>query len=338
MKLVAFLLATILITNFGPSCITSSEEFAVETVVSNYSLSNAIGWQKTDLGYASVAESDSRLIVVLSEIPSVGLSIKLQTPTEIVESTTPLLKITSSSATGTIRPDVGHSVNGWAIDCTGQACKVEKNDILIQTHPMASTLETSVEIKHSLTSCDSCRGVCISAAQNPVCVDAQTKQDIDVILKYLNISNNFNELLDSYRVTSESLEVKDIAPSFSESIKWNEVVQQELTELRTKQIISLSDEDIASIADLSKKGQAGERYRIVKDNDSWKYYYQVPGALINGTKDCNAYSMEVQSSPQTSSLNAFYLVPIVLVSIALGLFLILIVISRTLVKRKPQKI
>jgi len=339
MKLIAFLLATILITNLGPSCITSSEEFAAEAVIPNYSLQNLNGWKITSVGYTSVAESDSRLIVILSET-SLGLSIKIQTPTDIVSSNEPLLKIVSNSAKGTIRSNLGRTVNGWSINCIDQACQVEKNNVLIETNPSGSGLETSVEIKNSLSACnENCRGICISAAQNPVCVDSQTKQDIDVILKYMNISNNFNELLESYRVPSEYLEIKDLSPAFSESINWNEVMQQELTVLKNKGIISLDDKDISDISSLANRGQAGEKYRIVYNAGTWTYYYKIPGATFSNTKDCNAYSIEVQTSPEQPDLNTFYLVPIILVSAAVVLFLVLIIVSRTLlVERNPQKI
>ena len=193
-------------------------------------------------------------------------------------------------------------------------------------------VEVTFEINQALSSCDSsCSGVCISTSKDSRCVSRPLKQDIDSILRYTNVSLNFEEVLANYRIVgSEDIVLNDIRPVKNIAVEWSEAMRQELVSLSQKRIITLSRSDIESISSLAKRGQSGFNYRIVQDDKKqWVYYDELPDARLTSERDCRAYLLS-NDSLQNVALQPFYLIPIIITLGSIIALIALIIIANLL--------
>ena len=316
------------------SCLTSSEEYSAEVVVPNYDFSSAIkitDWVEGN--YLKPSEySENNLITILKEtqMPS-GLSVRLQSPTEIKEVDEPYIKILSSSAKGQLPTQPAQVISGWKVSCGDQSCLFEKGDLAL-TATRTPNPEITLEISRLLNTCsESCSGFCFSATSSSRCLDNQIRSDLNSLLRSAHLATNTEELFDSYRIVgTENIVALDVVPTKSTSIDWSEAMRQELVALASKKVISLTKGDIEEIAQLAKRGQAGQNYRIVynAETDRWGYYNSMPDAILTDKRDCQGYHLSpdgVKASPESTKL--FYLVPTIITMACLLLLGLLAIIA-----------
>ncbi len=334
MLLTSSLLFIYLVAATDNSCLTSSDEYAVEAVIPDIMSGPILDLEGQRAGsYIAESAYSKQLLVILqrTSFPT-GLSVRLQIPTKEVVVTKPRIKLISSSASGTLKDNVGTIFNGWKIVCTLDTCTFEK-DLITITSPKKANSGVTVEISSTLVPCSAaCSGICIEGSIESKCVDARMRTDLDVILRYSNISVNFKELLESYRIVgSEDLSLTDIQPANSIVVDWEEAMRQQLDYLVSTRVLDMEHSDIEKIAALMKKGQAGQNYRVVYDEQSkeWTYYNNLPDAVLSTARDCNEYSLsrnqlinKVEDSPN------FYLIPMIIGTAGIVLLLILLVIGR----------
>lgn len=341
MSFVSLFIMYALTTSLTNACITSSEEYSVETIIENYNLDKvkAVS-QLIDGVYIRKAEYGSTLLTLFKEtdFPK-GLSVRLQRPTEIKEIVEPRIKITSNSATGTLRENLLNNFASWTISCTETICTFQKQKTTISI--TKENNEVSVEINEALQDCQNvCNGVCIDIAGGGKCIPSPQKRDIESVLRYANVSNTFEQLLENYRIagTQEQYFI-DIVPKTNTEINWQEAMKQELVFLKNNGIIQITDEDIKQISEISQEGQAGQNYRITLDNkdNSWKYYHKTTKPVLTFERDCRPYEL---TSGVFSDLpiNIFYLVPISIIIISILVVMILIVISRILKNNRKKSL
>jgi len=325
------------------SCLTSSEEYAVEVVVPNYDLSSAMLLaERIEGNYIKLSEYSPNNILVLlkeTELPT-GLSVRLQIPTEIKEVEEPYIKILSSSAKGQLPAQVAQVIAGWRASCGDQSCLFNKDNLAL-TATRTSGPELTLEISRLLNTCsESCSGFCFSSTSTSRCLDNQIRSDLNNLLRITRLAANTEELFESYRIVgTENIIVLDILPTKGISVDWREAMRQELVALSSKNAILLSKTDIEDIAQLAKRGQAGQNYRIVYDaeTDNWNYYNVLPDAILTDKRDCQAYRLlaeDIKNSPETANL--FYLVPII-ITIAGVLLLGLLAIIANLILRHNHR-
>src|SRR3989344_1658220 len=330
---------TLFMLTLSQNCLTSSEDYSAEVVVPNYDLSSISSQLfKTENTYRYPSHySSQNLIVVLSEIEQ-GLSIKLQMPTKITEVEKPYIKILSSSVSKP-RESLPLFFNGWKIECNEIQCVFEKNLItLVASKKQQSDL--TLEFNRALDLCSqSCSGACFAASKDKKCVDSKTLYEIESILRYANVANNFTTVLKNYRVVgSENIQLIEISPIKETLIDWEEAMRQELVWLESSKVISLNKQDIESISSKSSKGQSGN-YRIVYNpsENSWVYYADLPDSVLEDNKDCMGYPVLNPSDLSTSPKQIFYLVPIVIAISSILVLILLILIARLITRNKPHK-
>ena len=342
--LISLILAAIILTTLTSaiSCLTSSEEYASEVVIQNYNLENLRKIvQPTNNEYIYSAQYDPKIITIIEEtgIPE-GLSIRLQIPTEIKEIREPRIKLVSQSSTGRIRKDLLDNFAGWDIFCSEDLCVLDRNDVVITIREVTGKQEVTVEIRDRLEECsDSCTGVCFSTTESSKCLDSKTRNDINILFRYANISNRFEDLLDSYKIVgSEEISITDIQPKINPYIDWQEAMRQELVFLTSRQVLNIKRDEIEKIAALSRNGQAGRNYRIVFDfeDSMWKYYDKIFEPLLTSKRDCKAYSsLETKKVlDQDNQKILFYTIPLLILAAGLIFILILIIIAKSITARR----
>lgn len=319
------------------SCLTSSEEFATEVVIPNYDESrvSSLGGR---YGGAVIfaAEYGSQLVAVARETTfPTGLSVRIQQPTRTEEIRRPYVRIVSYSASIDARYNLA-PYNRWETICDDRSCSFNKNTLAL-SYVQARPGEVAIEFSQGLPLCSAaCTGSCIETATESRCVDANTQLELDALIRYAALGNNFHDLLDNYRSAgSEDITLTDIVPITSNPVEWSEALRQELVSLQAKGVITLSAQDIENIGSLGAKGQAGRNYRIVKDSETgaWTYYDQTSDAVLTSERDCNVYALsQAQESPEVI-VNSFYLIPIIIVVSGLLLFGVLIIIARVVRSR-----
>ncbi len=325
------------------SCLTSSEEYAVEVVVPNYDFSKAIRLtdrvEGNNIKPSEYSENTLLTIIKETELPD-GLSIRLQLPTEIDEVEQPYIKILSSSAQGQLPAQPAQTIASWSTSCGERSCTFVKGDLSL-TATRSENPEVTLEISRQLNVCsESCSGFCFSATNTQRCVDMSTESDINNLLRFTRLATNTRELFDSYRVVgTENIVVLDVVPTKGTSVDWEEAMRQELVALASAGAISLSNSDIEQISQLSTRGQAGQNYRIVydADADSWQYYDMTDDALLTDKRDCQAYkipSESVRASPESTRI--FYLVPLIITLGGVVLLGLLAVIAHIINRNKPH--
>lgn len=332
MSFISFMLFYLVASSSAQSCLTSSEDYAAEVVVPSYSLPDILVMaQKEGANYIMRSQYNSGLITLLSEINNpIGLSVRLQLPTEINEVRRPHIRFISSSAPGTIREPHERIFSGWKIQCNVDECLFEKDLVSVTAPRTGPASEIFVEINQELASCSStCSGVCFKTNSDQKCIDSSIKRDLDILMRYINASSDITPLFNSYRIIgTEGIVVIDIVSSSSYAPDWKEAMRQELVFLKTNGVITLSREQIEDIVSLTRQGRAGQNYRIVLDqNNTWRYANDIPQALLSEDRDCKSYALPVLI-PKNTDEGYFYLVPLFLLAAGILVFILLIIIAR----------
>ncbi len=327
------------------SCLTSSEDFAVEVVIPEYNINTLINYDKrVGNQYLSRSEYNPGVIAIVgeTELPS-GLSVRLQLPTITRDIKKPHLSLVSYSSTGVPRKSVQPIFNEWQIQCSSSQCIYDK-DLITISAPFDKRTGVTLEINQALANCSSsCTGTCFTATTESKCIDAYTKRDLEELLRYTNVTNALTDLFINYRMQgSEEISVPDITTSTNLVPDWQEALRQELVTLEKEKTINLAQKDIEDISSLAKQGQAGRNYRIVYDATikSWTYYNEVESADLTPERDCTPYSVP-ESTNVSTPLPVYYLIPLLLVGICAIALVMLIIIARIInkphVKKYPKK-
>lgn len=334
--LIILILAALVPLSSGVSCLTSSEDYAIEVVVTNYNLFNLRKLaEKTSDGFVLQSQYNSDLLTILREtdFPQ-GLSLKLQIPTKFIEISDPHLKFASYSAKGKLRELNTNSFGFWRVSCTEGFCEFTKDYQKVSVKEIGQEQEVTVEINEALEKCYvGCSGACINTPTESKCIESKMKNEFDTILKYSGVTNEFTDLLDSYRIIgSEDITLLDLQPEINPYINWQEAMRQELVFITTQGVFELTRDDIESIVSLSKRGQAGQNYRIVYDfkNQTWVYYDKTSTAILTNQRDCREYSKIESVRPSPKKLTTFYTVPLIITGIALVFMLVLVVIAKAI--------
>lgn len=332
-----------LLTSTVNTCLTSSEEYAVEVVIPNSDLTHLINYdQRIGDRYFSRSEYNPNVIAIIgkTELPS-GLSIRLQLPTITRQVSRPHISLVSYSTTGTQKKSLPDTFNGWQIKCDSNSCVYSKDQLSINA-PFDKQEGLVLEINRALASCSSsCSGICFEATTESKCVDLNTRRDVEELMRYANLTNSFQDLFLNYRIQgSEEISVTDITSETNFVPDWQEAMRQELVALQKEKVILITRNDIEDIISLVKQGQSGQNYRIVYSSTlkGWTYYSQLESADLTLERDCNIYSIPRPSSdPQ---LSAYYLIPLLIIGLCTFGLALLIVIARIInpkVKKSKKK-
>ncbi len=335
-SMIAFFLVLSL-ASAASTCVTSSENYAAEVVFSDYNIFDLREMTTlTAQGYLAPSQYDESLLTIIKQTTNPeGLSVRLQVPTEISEIRRPFLRLVSTSSTGDFSPRDLENFGSWQISCSDNSCEFTKDTRKIIVNTIGESQEVVIEISEPLEECSSsCAGVCFSVGSESKCIDYSMENDFNTVLKFFRITDDFEDLLDDYRIIgSDEVIITDLQPVISPYINWQEAMRQELVHLVNNNILDLSRNDIEAISALSKRGQAGQNYRIIYDFDKqqWNYYNQVEGSILTSQRDCTEYSAVLPRLEEVKvEIKNYYLVPLIVMGAAVLLFIILIIIARSI--------
>ena len=356
-----FFLSFILAGFASAACVNNADDYAVEIVLnkpgieSNLNLlNNAKNVLIEENKYIIQSEYNPNLAVVLENQLGVvpGLSFRIQIPVKSEKKTLPLLKFSSSSAKGQL--NVSERIyNGWKISCVEGSpvpeCEFSKESTIVSVNLVSSRkYEVVIETTEDLKVCGVCDGVCIGAVEQR-CINQNLKKDIEDILKHFGVSQSFGELLSSYRIISlGTTEKTELSPQFQQTIDWKKAVEQELFRFKQDGIVLMSDSDIDEISKLAEQGKAGQNSRIVYGQDDnrsegWLYYYETRFPTLINLVNCYVFPISLIPtgallfSGEQSLIRTYYLVPLILTSAMIFIFLVLLVVARTVDNRKRKK-
>lgn len=342
MKAVITILIILFISPFSmaASCLTSSEDYATEVVVSDYNLFNLRKFADFEGGkYIMESQYDQDLFVLIDEVnfPQ-GISIRIQMPTKSEEIVQPNLKLLSTSFNGLPRENLASSFQRWNINCDDSSCEFSKDDVVIE----ASDSNVLIEFSEGLNDCsESCSGICFSTPSASKCLEKTKEDQISNVLRVSNVSVDFESLLDSYRVVgSEEIILTDIVPLDNKYVDWQEAMRQELVFLSNNKVIELEREEIEEIVVLSKRGQAGQNYRIAFDynNNEWNYYNEIEGSILTSQRDCSVYQhLSAPVGIIDSQEKVFYLVPLIIGFAGILLIVFLVLIAKVVTRNGKAK-
>ena len=348
---IVFILVFAASSALAQSCLTSSEDYAAEVVLTDYNLLNLRKITSESSGqFSKPAEYDPRLLALFEETSNPqGLSVKLQLPTKINEIKSPSTRILSTSSTGELKKLNIERFGAWQVSCTDEKCDFTQSNKKVSVNTAQQPQEVLVEINEELQTCtESCSGVCFSSAAGSRCIDSKTKNELDTLLKFFGISDEFEDLLASYRIPgSENIVILDIEPEIDPYINWQEAMRQELVVLTKNSVVNLQRDGIEAIASLSKRGQAGQNYRMVYDfrNSQWTYYDKTQGAILTSQRDCREYSSleKIKLNPQVESVqedinSLFYIVPTAILVLGTLFLIILVAIARSIRNKELDSI
>jgi hypothetical protein len=357
-KLFLLFIITVLIaipaSVFGLASLTS-DDYAVEVVLNKpgieynlASFNNANNVAVRDNGFILQSKYSPNLGTILEEINGLacsqtsGLSIRLQIPVKMQEENVPYFKFVSTSIKGALNWTDEKSYNGWEVSCISgnpvPECVFTKQETTITVSRVASNrYEATIETTKKLGSCTSCDGKCI-ISQEPKCIDKSLKNDIEDILKHFKVISNFDEIVLSYRVVISGTRVIDvIVPEKSLDIDWKDALRQELSELRSDNVIAITMDDIEKISSLAEQGKAGANERITycedKNQESkWIYYSDTKSPVLTTTKNYREFPFSSiptsMMSFSSGEISTYYLIPAIITSFLVVLFIILIVVAR----------
>lgn len=343
------------------ACVNSADDYAVEVVLnkpgveSNLNLLNsAKNVLIEENKYILQSEYNPNIAVILENQHGVvsGLSFRIQIPVKSEKKTLPLLKFSSSSARGFL--NISDKVyNGWKISCVEGSpipeCEFSKENTIVSVNLVSSKkYDVVIETTEDLKVCGGCDGACVGTIEQR-CISQALKKDIEDILKHSGVARSLNELLESYRIISlGTAEKTEISPQYQQPIDWKQAVEQELFRFKQDGIILMSDSDVAEISNLAEQGKAGQNSRIVYGQDTsgrerWLYYYETKFPTLVNLISCYDFPISlvptgaVSFSGEQPIIKTYYLVPLILTASMIFIFLVLLVVARTIDKSQKKK-
>jgi hypothetical protein len=356
MKKISFLLFLGLIfissINLSFSCLTSSDDYAVEVLIpsfiADYNLANLkpLNPEISNNAYFFNSQYSGLLTIINQEDNS--LSIKLQIPTQKKERTVPYFKLISQLSTKTILNNI--TLNNWVFECSSDysSCEFSQPGLIISTQ-MLSADKYRIEIESQgidLESCNLCQGLCVYDS-GAYCIPNSVIKLSTTLLENLNLIKNTEDLIVNKKLEKGNYQILDIIPIKEMTVDWQQALSQELINLKQKNIINIKDNDIAEISQLAKQGQAGYNKKITfnKDkngNEKWLYYYDSEFPMLTKIKECRetpqlSITGAVVSS-QGANLSLYYLIPILFTAFVILFFIASIIIARIIKKKHNKKL
>lgn len=361
---ITFTLALILTFSSLPlisaTCINSADDYAVEVVLNkpgitydlnklnnaeNVALNNNLCILKSEYSssIATILETKSDLTCGLVT----GLSVRLQMPVKSETKTMPYLKFVSS-AKGMLNISE-ESYNGWEISCIQgdpiPQCEFRKSKTIITASLTGKKYELTIETNENLKSCSPCDGRCITNENK--CINKDLRTDIEDILTHSQLIKNFEDIMISYRIAGTgNAVITDLSSESVQEIDWKQALRQELTTLRSNNIISITNSDIDEISELAKQGSAGINSRIIfgedtTGNEKWLYYKETKFPTLTKLQNCKEFPIslipagDLAFSNQTK-ISSYYLIPMIMAAALAVLFIFLTVIARIIETSKRK--
>lgn len=338
MSLSLLFLMSLLVTDAGDQCLTPSNEFAVEVVVSDYSLNELahVMNRYVNLFYGA-SQQNSELITLISETrdPN-GLSIRIQEPTELVSLKQPKYRFIVNVPGLTKSTYPGYYLS-WKVNCLFNNCVFSRDPNTVSVDKGRE--EVVVEVNQEIEACSpSCDGVCFSTGEESLCIPRKMQKDFEQVLYFTNSSKNLSDFIARSRiVAAQGPAATDIRSINGIEYSFENALREELVYLKNNRVINLSDEDLREIVALAERGHAGHNYRIVNDGERWTYYNRAEGSSLTSELDCRAFSLVEQDGVTSSTTkNLFYVIPAVLTVVAVILLVILNIIARALTSRQKS--
>jgi len=351
-KIITVILAALLfIITPTYACIKSSDDHATEVVINKpgteYNLNKLINAKNVifrENKYTFVSHYNDKILVIISEADGAvsggltGISIKLQKPTILQREKVHTLDIISKSIPGQIIPEntSPSSYQGWNIDCTEERtvseCKFLKDETSIITYTEEGRYRAELKITGGIGPCSAqlqCSGYCVRSGGSSTCIDKERKDEIESILMHSGLIKSFSDLISAYSVVNNGPTSTDtLVEYYDEEINWEEAMGEELTWLKSRDIIRITNEDIKEISELAHVGAAGQNNRIVHAKNKqgvpeWIYYRNSIDPTLVLDKECTEYVISpgitggVTLEPVNSKL--YYIIPA-----AITVFLLLI--------------
>jgi len=346
------------------TCSNSLDSFATEVIINKpdttYNvniLGNIKNVENVDGKYIMQSSYDPSLALVLEDQSGLttgktsGLSVRLQIPVKAEEKQFPYLKLISSINKGKLNVSSSY-YNGWDISCmkgipTPQCEFKKEQTTLLVSLVSPNRYEVILENTDDLKKCSSCDGACVGLGETR-CLDKRLKTSIEEILVYSGVITSFSDFLSSYRIaTMGSIAQTDLSPQVSpDEIDWKAAISQELTKLRSLNIISLTTSDIAEISILAEQGTAGHNSRIIygedtTDHERWTYYSQTKFCEASKLVNCQDFPISLiplgEASFESPKISTYWLVPLVITGSLLVIFFLLVLTARLIDTTRHHK-
>ena len=349
--------------SFAKGCVNSIDSFAVEVLLNKPDISYNLG--KFSLAgevirgnffssneYIFQSQYNKNLAVILSENSDLCrrncVSVRLQIPAQTSQTKIPRFVLLSEVYGKKINltEDVAN-YKEWHITFFSDSVELRKNNVRILVNPklINPNNEVIIEINEKLQNCENCDGRCVSSQYGKLCINKKLKEEIEDVLKFSGIINNFDNLFSNYKVVENSeITLTDLKPEINpDSIDWEEALRQELVWLKNREIIDIGKEDIEKVVSLAGKGKAGHNSRIVyaENEDKWLYYYETKDAQLIQETNCEEFSplQLPQNLPFFTNLSVspYYLIPLMASVLLFLILFVLVLIARILNKKKSKK-
>jgi hypothetical protein len=271
---------------------------------------------------------------------------------------------------------IGKNINNtlntkdWDYYCSSNSCNFYNDGINIFLDNSAKdVVKIQIEVISDISS-DACDGKEIYSSNKYLCIKKEDKDNIEGLLKGLSIIGDFEELFPSYKLTNSGIKsVYEISPDLNEnfyffmfnqglsignkedikSLKWDVIVNNEIEWLRFNNILSINNNDIKEISNISRLGYSGVNKRIYFSSNNfseekWGYYYESSIPEMTSVKNCEDFDIiSIPKDflkvvyPSTVKINLYYLVPIIFTFILLLVLFVLLTLSRKKINKELEK-
>jgi len=356
-KLILISILTLLLLQITSACINPTDSFAVEILLNKpditYNLekfSKANNIQEIEDRIICQSQYSKNLAAILSKQEYENkkyLSLRLQIPVETTTEKTPYFNFISSiiGKKVTLTQDETN-YKDWIItySTSGKHFEFRTDRINILASELQGKYELIFEISGQLQTCQSCDGKCLHSDYGNTCINSELKEDIEDMLKFAGLINNFEDVFLSYKVIGKGERtITDLKPLEDVEINWKEATRQEIVWLRKNLILNISSEDIEEIVNLAERGKAGYNSKIVFDteNNKWNYYYNTDNPLLLRAINCREFPISnLPSKPinfNKIAISIYYLVPIILLLFLVVILVILIFVAKKIEKKKVRR-
>ncbi|HLD37390.1 MAG TPA: hypothetical protein VJA86_02280 [Candidatus Nanoarchaeia archaeon] len=341
-------------------CRLTAENYAVEVFLNkDYveynlgSMNSSDSVLKLDNSYIFKSFYGNNLYTILSEQAAPGgsdaerfLSVKLQLPVKKEERNVSYLRITSFKKFE--NADLSAELRGWAKVCSKEldSCTFEKGKISITIEHAEDGFSGYIDFLDSdfyeCSGSKDCSGECMYFMSQRACVPQFVIDEISSLVQSIGISNNFKDFTISRKTTTGSYTVYELVPEANGSIKWQDAMKDELSWLKSQDIIHITERDIAEIAILSEGGRvgAGRVYYGINEASMLAWTYSnADESRIADESDCDEF-YPAGSSKMTglsifsikTSGRLYMLIPIIFIALIGAAIAVLFAIAKIMDK------
>jgi hypothetical protein len=338
------------------ACIQSSDDYATEVLLNQPAaeynlnfLSNAKNVIFRENKYTYLSHYNDKLLVIVSEVlesegVQPGLSVKIQMPTISEKENAHVLQLISKSVKGEIIAEnvSSSSFEGWSVDCTNERiiseCKFLMDGTSMRAYLEGNDYNIELEISDS-TQCDnSCSGYCVRSGGSSTCITAQKRASIESVLKNSGLIRDFNEFISAYSIVRNGpTPTTTLKADFQGEVDWRKAMKEELTWLKSQDIIRLLNDDIEKVSALAMQGASGHNNRIVYAKDKlgvpgWIYYKDSVDPLIIFDKECTEFVVSPGITGgvvfESGDSRIYYLLPLFIIIISILVFALIVTFTR----------